>query len=134
MKFLEQFQYVTQYKKNNTNIVADALPKRHALFSKLGAQILGFENIPELYKEDQDFAPTFVECQHRAQGGFYISEGYLFKEGKLYISQRTRRKLFVKEEHEGGVMGHFGVDKTNELFKKKILLLTHEERCPKTFS
>ena len=55
--------------------MADALSRRHALFSKLGPQILGFENIPELYKEDHNFAPTFVECQHRAQGGFYVSEG-----------------------------------------------------------
>jgi len=70
MKFLEQFPFVIKYKKGSTNIVADALSRRHALFSKLGAQILGFENIEELYKEDQDFSPTFAKCQHRAQGGF----------------------------------------------------------------
>jgi len=67
MEFLEQFPYIIKYKKGNTNIVADALSRRHALFSKLRAQILGFENIPELYKEDQDFAPTFANCRHRAQ-------------------------------------------------------------------
>ena len=70
MEFLEQFPF--KYKKGNTNIVANALSRRHALFSKLGAQILGFESIPELYKEDHDFAPTFVECQHRSQGAFYV--------------------------------------------------------------
>ena len=59
MGFLEQFPYVIKYKKGNTNIMADALSMRHALFSKLGAQILGFENIPELYKEDQDFCTHF---------------------------------------------------------------------------
>ena len=120
MKFLEQFPYVIKYKKGNTNIVADALSRRHVLFSKLGAQILGFENIPELYKEDQDFAPIFAKCQHRAQGDFYVSEGYLFKEGKLCIPQGTPRKLFVKESHEGGLMAHFGVDKTLELLKGKF--------------
>ena len=99
MKFLEKFSYVIKYKKGNRNIVADALSRRHALFSKLGAQILGFENIPELYKEDQDFAPTFAKCQHRAQRGFYVSEGYLFKEGKLCIPQGTHKKLLVKESH-----------------------------------
>ena len=66
MEFLDQFPYVIKYKKGNANIVVDALSRRHALFSKLGAQILGFENIPKLYKKDQDFAPTFVKCQHRA--------------------------------------------------------------------
>ncbi|XP_068475117.1 uncharacterized protein [Phaseolus vulgaris] len=105
LEFLEKFRYVIKYKKGNTNNVADALSRRHALFSKLGAQILGFENIPELYKEDQDFAPTFAKCQHRAQGGFYVYEGYLFIEGKLCIPQGTHRKLLVKELHEGGLMG-----------------------------
>jgi len=56
MEFLEQFPYVIKYKKGNANIVADSLSKR------LRAQILGFENIPGLYKEDQDFAPTFAKC------------------------------------------------------------------------
>ena len=60
MEFLEQFPYVIKYKKGSTNIVVDALSRRHALFSKLGAYILGFENIPELYKKDRDFASTFV--------------------------------------------------------------------------
>ena len=114
MEFLEQFPYVIKYKKGNTNIVGDALSRRHALFSKLGAQILGFENIPELYKEDRDFAHTFSKCQYRAQGGFYVSEGCLFKEGKLH------RKLLVKESHEGRLMGRFGVDKTFELLKGKF--------------
>jgi len=100
--------------------VVDALSKRHALFSKLGAQSLGFQNIPELYKENQDFAPTFAKCQHRAQRGFYVFEGYLFKEGKLCIPQGTYRKLLVKESHEGGLMSYFGVDKTLEFLKGKF--------------
>jgi len=66
MEFLEQFSYVIKYKKSNTNIVADTLSRRHALFFELGAQILGFENIPELYEQDQNFASTFTNCKHRA--------------------------------------------------------------------
>jgi len=49
-----------------------------------------------------------------------VSEGYLFKEGKLCIPQGTHRKLLVKETHEGGLVGHFGVDKTLELLKVKF--------------
>jgi len=60
MEFLEQFLYVIKYKKGSTNIVTDALSRRHVLFSKLGAQILGFDNIRELYQEDQDFASIFA--------------------------------------------------------------------------
>jgi len=32
----------------------------------------------------------------------------------------THRKLLVKESHEGGLMGHFGVDKTLDLLKGKF--------------
>jgi len=53
----------------------------------------------ELYKENLDFAPIFAKCQYRAQESFYVSEGYLFKEGKLCIPQGTNRKLLVKESH-----------------------------------
>ena len=79
--------YVIKYKKGSTNIVAYALSRRHVLFSKLSAQILGFDNIKELYQEDQDFAFIFAKCERRAQEGYYVSEGYLFKEGKLCIPQ-----------------------------------------------
>jgi len=34
------------------------------------AQILGFNNKPEIYDHDQDFASTFVNCKLKAQGGF----------------------------------------------------------------
>jgi len=67
MEFLEQFPYVIKNKKGSTNIVADALSRRHVFFSKLGAQILGFDNIKELYQEDQDFSSIFAKCEHRAQ-------------------------------------------------------------------
>jgi len=112
--------------------VVDALSRRHALFLKLGAQILGFDNIPKLYKEDQDFAPTFAKYQHGAHGGFYVYEGYLFKEEKLCIPQITHRKLLVNETHEGGFISHFGVDKTLELLKeKKIMNSSLNKSCKK---
>ena len=102
--------------------MADALSRRHALFLKLGAQILGFDNIPKLYKEDQDFAPTFAKYQQRVYGGFYVYEGYLFKEEKLCMPQITHRTLLVNESHEGGFISHFGVDKTFELLKEKKIM------------
>jgi len=127
--FLEKIPYVIKYKKENTNIVVDALSKRHALFLKLGAQILGFDNIHKLY---QDFAPTFAKYQHRAHGGFYVYEGYLFKEENLCIPQITHRKLLVNESHEGGFISHFGVDQTLELLKgKEIMNSSLKKYCKK---
>jgi len=39
---------------------------------------------------------------------------------KICIPQGTHRKQFVKESHEGGLMGNFGVDKSLELLKEKF--------------
>ncbi|XP_028181401.1 uncharacterized protein LOC114368284, partial [Glycine soja] len=118
VEYLEQFPYVIKYKKGKTNMVVDALSRRHTLFCSLGAQILGFDNIRDLYDLDEHFSPIYESCGKKAQDGFYLAEGYLFKEGKLCIPQGSIRKLLVKESHEGGLMGHFGIDKTLQKFQQ----------------
>ena len=57
VEYLEQFPYVIKYKKGKTNVIVDALSKRHTLFCCLGAQILGFDNIRDLYALDEYFYP-----------------------------------------------------------------------------
>jgi len=120
VEFLEQFPYVIKCKKGKTNVVADALSRRHTFLSSLRAQILGFDNIRELYVSDEYFSPIYASCGHKAQDGFYVDKGYLFKEGRLCISQGSIRKLLVKESYEGGLMRHLGIDKTLIFLKKKF--------------
>jgi len=50
-----------------------------------------------MYNEDYEFSSTYVECMERPQGGFYVNEGDLFKEGKICIPQGSQRKLLVQE-------------------------------------
>nr|KYP59883.1 hypothetical protein KK1_015324 [Cajanus cajan] len=90
------------------------------LLFTLGFQILGFGNIKELYELDLDFQPTYAKWLQKPFEGFYLLEGYLFRMGKLCIPQGSLRKLLVKESHEGGLMSHFGVDKTLSLLKSKF--------------
>ena len=100
--------------------MVDALSGRHMLFSKLGAQILGFDNIHELYSQDPKFSSIFTHCQQKSHGGYYVSQGYLFKEGKFCIPLGSYRKLLVKETHEGGLMGNFRIKKTLSMLKEKF--------------
>jgi len=109
-------------KKGKTNVVADALSRKHTLLSSLGAQILGFDNMMELYVSNEYFSPIYASCGHKAQDRFYIAKGYLFKEGRLCIPQGSIRKLLVKKSYEGGLMGHFGIDKTLVFLKEKFFL------------
>jgi len=79
VEFLEQFPYIIKYKKGKSNVVADALFRRYTLLAKLGSQIHGFDNICELYSQDPFFAPIYSNCLNKSQGGFYVSNCYLFK-------------------------------------------------------
>nr|KYP36144.1 Retrotransposable element Tf2 [Cajanus cajan] len=121
VEFLEQFPYVIKYKKGKNNIVVDSLSRRHIFLVSLGSQILGFDHIKELYSNDFEFNESYTQCLVKPQGGFYVSEWYLYKEGRICIHQGSIRKLLVKESHEGGLMGHFGVDKTLSFLKEKFL-------------
>ncbi|XP_006589946.1 uncharacterized protein [Glycine max] len=120
VEFLEKFPYVIKFKKGKTNVVAYALSRRHTLLSSLRAQILGFDNIRELHVSDEYFSPIYASYGHKAQDGFYIANGYLFKEGRLCIPQGSIRKFLVKDCHEGGLMGHFRIDKTLVSLKEKF--------------
>jgi len=63
MDFLEQIQYVIKYKKAKSNVVVDALSRRHTLFLKLSAQIIGFEHMSEVYDQDFEHFSIFASCQ-----------------------------------------------------------------------
>jgi len=85
MEFSEHFHYVIKYQKVKSNIIVDALSCSHTLFSKMGVQILGYEHMSELYRQDSKISYIFYGCQQKPQGGFCVTNGYLFKEGKVYI-------------------------------------------------
>ncbi|XP_056853173.1 uncharacterized protein LOC130502399, partial [Raphanus sativus] len=112
LEFVETFPYVIKYKKGKDNVVADALSRRHTLISTMEAKIMGFEYIKDSYVTDPYFQEVFRKTTKRAAGPYYQQEGFLFKEKKLCIPQGSMRELLVREAHGGGLMGHFGRDKT----------------------
>lgn len=118
VEFIESFPYVIKYKKGKENIVADALSRRHSLITTLSSKFLGFESLKEMYEDDSDFSSLFAACEHGSFDKFYKHEGYLFKENKLCIPKCSTRELLVREAHGGGLMGHFGVQKTLDVLKE----------------
>ena len=98
--------------KGKSNVVAGALSRRYALFSTLETKFIGFEHIKELYEHDPYFASKYFACVQTAQNGFFRHNDYLFKEKRLCVPKGPIRRLLVKEAHEGGLMGHFGVQYT----------------------
>ncbi|KAG7572513.1 Reverse transcriptase domain [Arabidopsis suecica] len=112
LEFVETFPYIIKCKKGKENIVADALSRRHALITIMDAKVMGFEHIKAIYEADPGFQEVYKETSKAAYGVYYQHDGYLFKDKRLCIPQGSMRELLVREAHGGGLMGHFGRDKT----------------------
>lgn len=129
VEFFETFPYIIQYKKGKDNVVADALSRKHVLVTILTSKLMGFESLKSLYPKDPKFYQIFkdYEAWERDHGlkdkppsPFARFDGYLFKNKRLCMPMRSWRELFVREAHDGGLMGHFGIDKTLRILEEQF--------------
>ncbi|XP_042377669.1 uncharacterized protein LOC121970764, partial [Zingiber officinale] len=79
------------------------LNKRHAKWVKF------LEQFPYVIKHKQGKVNVVADALSRRH------DNYLFKNNRLCVPRESMRKLLVREAHEGGLMGHFGVQKTLEM-------------------
>ncbi|XP_022880780.1 uncharacterized protein LOC111398059 [Olea europaea var. sylvestris] len=93
------------------NVVADALSRRYVLLITLSVKLLGFEYIKCMYDNDLDFFNIYNSCHKGAVDQFFKHDDYLFRENKLCVPHCSMCELLVREEHSGGLMGHFGDSK-----------------------
>ena len=93
--------------------MGDALSRICMLVTNLELNVIGFEHIKELYEHDPTFATPYAKCLiHTSWNRYYIKDGYLMRANKLCIPESSLRLLLLQESHGGGLMGHFGRDKT----------------------
>ncbi|XP_021734945.1 uncharacterized protein LOC110701639 [Chenopodium quinoa] len=104
--------------EGKSNVVADALSTRHCMITILDAKFLGFELLKELYHDDEDFGGLMKKCEEGVDGSFMVQEGFLFKGNKLCVPKCSHRRFLVKEAHQGGLAGHFGVAKTYDILRE----------------
>jgi len=109
---------VAKHQKGSTNVVVDALSRRHSLLAVMEARVLGFQFIRELYQHDEDFKHYLYDQDGRRHSPYTLQEGFLFKGNKLCIPKGPIQKLLVKKEHRGGLAGHFGINKTIDMLKE----------------
>jgi transposase InsO family protein len=116
VEFIESFPYVIKHKKGKENVIADALSRRYTLLSQLDFKIFGLETIKEQYAHDDDFKDVLLNCKEgRTWNKFILNDGFVFRANKLCIPASSVRLLLLQEAHGGGLMGHFGVKKTEDI-------------------
>jgi hypothetical protein len=97
-------------------VIVDALSRRYTMLSQLNHKIFGLETIKELYAADLDFKYAFENCrEERTWQKFMLREGLLYCANKLCVPASSVRLLLLQEAHGGGLMGHFGVKKTEDV-------------------
>ncbi|KAK1698507.1 hypothetical protein QYE76_015204 [Lolium multiflorum] len=113
VEFIESFPYIIKHKKGKDNIVVDALSRKNMLLTQLDVKIPGLEILCDLYATDHDFAEPYRLCAlGKAWEKYHIHDGFLFRANKLCVPESSVRLLLLQESHAGGLMGHFGREKT----------------------
>jgi hypothetical protein len=116
VEFIETFPYVIKHKKGKENVNVDALSRRYTMLSQLDHKIFGFESIKKLYATDVDFKDAYENCREgRTWNKYVMQDGLLYCANKLCVLASSIRLLFLQEAHGGGLMGHFGVKKIEDV-------------------
>src|SRR6266508_29492 len=116
IEFIESFPYIIKHKKGKDNVIADALSRRYTMLSQLDHKIFGLETIKGLYATDLDFKDAFENCREgRTWQKFVLRDGLIYRANKLCVPASSVRLLLLQEAHGGGLMGHFGVKKTEDV-------------------
>jgi len=90
------------------------------MLSQLDHRIFGLELIKEQYAYDKDFKDAMLHCREgRTWDKYVLNDGFVFRANRLCISVGSVRLLLLQEAHGGGLMGHFGDNKT------KAVMSTH---------
>ena len=119
VNLLSFFPYVIKYIKGKENIVADALSHICMLVTQLELDVIGFEHIKDFYEHGPTFAIPYAKClTHTSWEHYYIKDGYFMRANKLCIPESSLRLLLLQQSHGGGLMGHFGQDKTVEFYSR----------------
>ncbi|GJX21999.1 RNA-directed DNA polymerase [Tanacetum coccineum] len=112
VEFIQAFSFVIRHKVGSNNQVADALSRRHSLITTMQIRVQGFDSFRGLYCDDPDFREIWSKCDNGTFQQFSKLDGYLFKGARLCIPLCSLREVIILEGHAGGLVGHFGRDKT----------------------
>ena len=115
--FLQDYTFTLRHKAGVENKVADALSRRIFILTKMFIVVNDFEKIKAEYESCPNFCDIYaimIDGSTQEVDDYTLHDGYLFLGQKLCILRTSFREFLVWELHAGGLVGHFGNEKTIE--------------------
>jgi hypothetical protein len=92
----------------------NALSTHHKFF--------GLESIKELYATDFDFKDAYENYREgRTWNKYVLHDGIFYRANKLRVLSSSVCLLFLQEAHGGGLIGHIGLKKTEDVLATHLL-------------
>ena len=113
---MQSYTFVLKHRSGKSNRVGNALSRRHLLLTQMQIEVVGFKELTNLYLEDPKFVEAWKACtvpvtlDRMKWLDFIIQDGMLFKENQLCILRSSMKDNLIKENHSGGLVGHFSRD------------------------
>ena len=87
--------------------------ERVFFLNQLEVKVPILESIKKLYATNIGFAEPYLKCQEgKGWDKYHLHDGFLFRANKFCVLDSSIRLLLLQESHMGGLMGHFGREKT----------------------
>jgi hypothetical protein len=118
VEYMHNFTFVIKHISSTANKVANSLSRKCLLLQEFRVKTLGFDDLRDMYAVDPDFGEAYEAAENLVLRDkspwieYMIQEGFLFRGNQLCIPKCSMRENLLKEKHSGGLVGHFGHDKT----------------------
>jgi len=124
--YFKQFNFVIHHKSEIDNKVLDALSRRVSLLISLKSEIIGFEFLKDLYKEDKGFAEIWEKCSSRQSAkDYHTLDGFFLKWSQLCVPGTSLREKVIRDLHGGGLMGTLQETRLRLALKRDIIGLNY---------
>lgn len=84
VEFLQSYTFVLKHRSGRSNRVADALSTRQLLLTVMQVEVVGFDELKNLYQEDPDFAEAWKACKEPVTVDKTRWLDYLIQDGMLF--------------------------------------------------
>jgi hypothetical protein len=118
VEFIEIFPYIIKHKKGKERKMSLSMFYLDVIPCSLNLIINFFdlESITVLYATNVDFKDAYENCREgRTWNKYVLQDGLLYHANKLCVLASFVRILFLQETHIGGLMGHFGVKRIEDV-------------------